>query len=107
MLTRPMADSGFAVDDVEQRHAACYGEHARAQDVRGVTALLWPHLAATATRSPAPMPGHTPADYTILNFPVDDIEAAVGVLTARVGCRSGATTGRRRTSGGLMREDGS
>lgn len=30
-----------------------------------------------------PKPAHTPADYTILNFPVADIEAAVDALAAR------------------------
>jgi hypothetical protein len=30
-----------------------------------------------------PKPDHTPATYTILNFEVDDIEAAVGELTKR------------------------
>jgi hypothetical protein len=30
-----------------------------------------------------PKPDHVPATYTILNFPVDDIDAAVGDLTAR------------------------
>src|SRR5215469_13127096 len=30
-----------------------------------------------------PKPDHTPATFTILNFPVDDIEAAVDALTAR------------------------
>ena len=30
-----------------------------------------------------PRPGHIPAEYTILNFPVDDIEQAVDELAAR------------------------
>jgi hypothetical protein len=30
-----------------------------------------------------PKPDHTPADYTILNFPVDDIDKAVDELAAR------------------------
>ena len=30
-----------------------------------------------------PKPDHQPANYTILNFPVDDIEAAVDTLTER------------------------
>ena len=30
-----------------------------------------------------PKPDHTPATFTILNFPVDDIEAAVDALTER------------------------
>jgi predicted enzyme related to lactoylglutathione lyase len=28
-------------------------------------------------------PDHAPATYTVLNFPVDDVEAAVDALTAR------------------------
>lgn len=30
-----------------------------------------------------PSPGHRPASYTVLNFPVDDIEAAVDELVER------------------------
>ena len=30
-----------------------------------------------------PKPNHTPATFTVLNFPVDDIEAAVKALTKR------------------------
>jgi predicted enzyme related to lactoylglutathione lyase len=30
-----------------------------------------------------PRPGHTPAAFTVLNFPVPDIEQAVDELTAR------------------------
>jgi hypothetical protein len=30
-----------------------------------------------------PKPGHTPATFTILNFPVDDIEQAVNELVKR------------------------
>src|SRR5688500_15601483 len=30
-----------------------------------------------------PKPNHTPASFTVLNFPVDDIEKAVGELTKR------------------------
>jgi hypothetical protein len=30
-----------------------------------------------------PKADHVPASYTILNFPVDDVEAAVDALTAR------------------------
>jgi len=30
-----------------------------------------------------PKPNHTPATYTVLNFPVDDVEKAVDGLTAK------------------------
>jgi hypothetical protein len=30
-----------------------------------------------------PKPNHEPATYTVLNFPVEDIDKAVGELTAR------------------------
>ena len=35
------------------------------------------------TRSSIPKPDFVPATYTILNFPVDDIDQAVDELTAR------------------------
>ena len=75
MLTETKAFSGFAVDDIE-RARAFYG------DTLGIKTseeygLLWLHLAGDRDTLAYPKPGHTPADYTILNFPVDDIEAAV------------------------------
>ena len=40
-------------------------------------------FANTRAFSVYPKPGHVPADYTILNFPVEDIDSAVDELTAR------------------------
>ena len=54
------------------------------------------HLAGDRPTLVYPKPDHTPADYTILNFPVDDIDAAVDELAAR-GVTSSATTGWSRT----------
>jgi hypothetical protein len=46
--------------------------------------LLTLHLAGGERPTLAyPKPGHRPAEYTILNFPVSDIGQAVGELTAR------------------------
>ena len=39
--------------------------------------------AAGRRRSSIPKPDHVPAAYTILNFPVEDVEATVDELTAR------------------------
>ena len=44
------------------------------------------HLAGEGGERPTlvyPKPNHEPASFTILNFPVDDIEAAVDELTAK------------------------
>jgi hypothetical protein len=41
------------------------------------------HLAGDQRILACPKPDHTPASFTILNFPVDDIDQAVAELTAR------------------------
>jgi catechol 2,3-dioxygenase-like lactoylglutathione lyase family enzyme len=82
MLGDTKAFSGFAVDDVETArrfYADTLG--IRATEEHGLLTL---HLAGGDRPTLAyPKPGHTPADYTILNFPVADIEAALDALTAR------------------------
>ena len=50
-------------------------------------------------------PGHVPADYTILNFPVDDIDAAVDELTAR-GVQFERYDGLAQDSKGISRGHG-
>ena len=45
--------------------------------------LMTLHLAGGRDTLVYPKPGHVPADYTILNFPVEDIDSAVDELTAR------------------------
>ena len=81
MFTNTKAFSGFAVDDVEKARKF-YG------DTLGVktsedNGLLTLHIAGERPTLVYPRPNHTPAEYTILNFPVDDIERAVEELTAR------------------------
>ena len=52
----------------------------------GMTGLkgLWDQGRLAIVRGVSyPRPDHSPATYTILNFPVDDISAAVDALTAR------------------------
>jgi hypothetical protein len=41
------------------------------------------HLAGDQRILTYPKPDHTPASFTILNFPVDDIDQAVDELTIR------------------------
>lgn len=45
--------------------------------------MLQLHLAGGRATLVYPKDDHTPATFTILNFPVDDIESVVDALTAR------------------------
>ena len=98
------AFSGFAVDDV-----------ARAQEFYGQTlgigtseqhGILTLELAGgTRPTIVYPKPGHTPAEYTILNFPVGNIESAVDELTAR-GVQIERYDGFEQDERGIMRGGG-
>jgi catechol 2,3-dioxygenase-like lactoylglutathione lyase family enzyme len=81
MFGNTKAFSGFSVDDVPKAKAF-YG------DVLGLrvteeNGLLTLHIAGDRPTLVYPKPDHTPAAFTILNFPVDDVEAAVDQLTER------------------------
>jgi catechol 2,3-dioxygenase-like lactoylglutathione lyase family enzyme len=81
MFENTKAFSGFAVDDVEKARQF-YGETLglKTSEEYGLLTL---HLAGDRPTLVYPKPDHTPANYTILNFPVDDIESAVDELVAR------------------------
>jgi catechol 2,3-dioxygenase-like lactoylglutathione lyase family enzyme len=84
MLKESEAFSGFAVDDLEKAKAF-YGE-TLGLDVseveRGIP-LLEIHLGSAPAILVYPKTDHVPANFTILNFPVDDVEAAVDELGRR------------------------
>ena len=52
-----------------------------------------------------PKPDHIPATYTILNFPVDDIDAAVDELASR-GVEFLRYDGFEQDDKGIARDDG-
>jgi predicted enzyme related to lactoylglutathione lyase len=84
MFENTKAFSGFAVDDGEAARRF-YGETLgiRVEDAGG-PGLLTLHLAGGDRPTLIyPKPDFVPATYTILNFPVDDIEAAVDELVQR------------------------
>jgi predicted enzyme related to lactoylglutathione lyase len=83
MLSQSKAFSGFAVDDIEKAKEF-YGE-TLGLDVEKVEGpgLLRIHLVGDRDTIVYPKPDFQPATYTILNFPVEDIDAAVEGLTAR------------------------
>ena len=101
MFTNTKAYSGFAVDDVS-RAREFYGETLglRTSESHGLLTL---HLAGDRDTLVYPKPDHEPAGYTVLNFPVDDIDQAVDALSARGvdferydgGGRAGCLAGRR------------
>jgi catechol 2,3-dioxygenase-like lactoylglutathione lyase family enzyme len=81
MFANTRAFSGFAVDDVEKAREFYGGTLGiETSEQHGIMTL---HLAGGRDTIVYPKPGHTPAEYTILNFPVDDIDKAVAELTAR------------------------
>ena len=80
MFANTEAFSGFAVDDLEAAKKF-YGETLgiRTSELYGLLTL---HLAGGRDTLAYPKPGHVPATYTILNFPVKDIDTAVDKLTS-------------------------
>jgi catechol 2,3-dioxygenase-like lactoylglutathione lyase family enzyme len=81
VFTNTKAFSGFAVPDVAQAKAF-YGDTLglKTSEENGLLTL---HIAGDRAILVYPKPDHEPATYTILNFPVDDIENVVDELTTR------------------------
>ena len=78
MFKDTKAFSGFAVDDVAAAREF-YGDKL-GLEVSEENGLLTLQIAGDRPTLVYPKEGHTPAEYTILNFPVDDIDAAVDAL---------------------------
>jgi len=82
MLTNSKAFSGFAVDDLDKAREF-YGE-VLGMKVTEENGLLTLHLAGGDRPTLVyPKPDVEPGNYTILNFEVDDIDAAVTELASR------------------------
>ena len=81
MFGNTKAFSGFAVDDLEK--AKQFYSETLGLEVTEENDLLTLHIAGDRPVLVYPKPNHTPASFTILNFPVDNIEAAVDQLAAR------------------------
>jgi catechol 2,3-dioxygenase-like lactoylglutathione lyase family enzyme len=103
MFTETKAFSGFAVDDVEK--AREFYEGTLGLKVSEEHGLLTLHIAGDRPTLVYPRPNHVPAEYTILNFPVDDVEAAVDELTAR-GVEFERYEGFDQDDRGIMRAEG-
>jgi catechol 2,3-dioxygenase-like lactoylglutathione lyase family enzyme len=81
MLGESKAFSGFAVDDLEK--AKAFYEEVLGLKTSEEHGLLTLHLAGDRPTLVYPKPDHEPATYTILNFPVEDIDAAADALMER------------------------
>jgi catechol 2,3-dioxygenase-like lactoylglutathione lyase family enzyme len=82
MLDINNAFSGFAVKDIEAARSF-YSETVGLEVEDGPMGLLNLHLTGSTNVLVYPKPDHEPAVFTILNFEVPDIDAAVTALTER------------------------
>jgi catechol 2,3-dioxygenase-like lactoylglutathione lyase family enzyme len=103
MFTNAKAFSGFAVDDVDK--AREFYSETLGLEVSEENGLLTLHIAGDRPTLIYPRPNHTPAEYTILNFPVDDIDQAVDDLTAR-GVQFERYEGFNQDERGIVRAEG-
>ena len=103
MFENTKAFSGFSVDDVEKAREF-YGE-TLGLDVSEESGMLAIHIADGGDIMAYPKEDHTPATFTILNFPVDDIDRAVDDLGAR-GVSFERYPQFEQDEKGIMRESG-
>jgi len=82
MFKKTKAFSGFSVDDL-QKAKAFYGEVLGLEVTEIDMGLLELHIEGGNNILIYPKPNHVPATFTILNFPVKDVEKAVDELTQR------------------------
>ncbi|MGH2788512.1 MAG: VOC family protein [Actinomycetota bacterium] len=81
MFKNAGAFSGFSVDDIER--AKDFYERTLGLEVSESNGMLELHLGSGATVLVYPKDNHEPATFTILNFPVADIDKAVDELKDR------------------------
>ncbi|MET8908445.1 VOC family protein [Micromonospora sp. NPDC004551] len=106
MFEATKAFSGFSVDDpdrAERFYRDVLGLRVSRDDAMG--GLLTLHLAGARPVLVYPKPDHRPATYTVLNFPVPDVDRAVDELVAR-GVRFERYEGMPQDDKGVMRGNG-
>jgi catechol 2,3-dioxygenase-like lactoylglutathione lyase family enzyme len=81
MFAEAKAFSGFAVPDLQEARA--FYEGTLGLRVSEDNDLLTLHIAGDRDTLVYSKPDHVPATYTILNFPVEDVEAAIDALRGR------------------------
>jgi predicted enzyme related to lactoylglutathione lyase len=86
MFQNTKAFSSFSVNDVDT--AKTFYQDKLGLEVKVIPmgenySLLELHIAGGAKIMVYPKPNHTPATFTVLNFPVDDVEKTVDELAGR------------------------
>lgn len=81
MFKDTKAFSGFSVDDIGK--AREFYEGTLGLEVSEENGMLHLHIAGGNPILVYPKDNHAPATFTILNFPVDDVERAVDDLASR------------------------
>jgi predicted enzyme related to lactoylglutathione lyase len=106
MFANTKAYSGFAVDDLEKAREF-YGETLglRTSVISEEGGVMSLDLAGDRGTLVYQKPDFTPATYTMLNFPVDDIDEAVDELAAR-GVRFERYDGFEQDEKGISRGEG-
>jgi catechol 2,3-dioxygenase-like lactoylglutathione lyase family enzyme len=106
MLTSSKAFSSFAVNDLQQAKEF-YGQTLglRVTEETGMGGMLTLHLGGGAEILVYPKPNHVAANFTLLNFPVPDIDQAVDELTER-GVTFERYAGFDQDEKGIMRAEG-
>jgi predicted enzyme related to lactoylglutathione lyase len=103
MFSTARAFSGFAVDDTEK--AKDFYTKTLGLAVSEEYGLLHLHISGGTNIVVYPKPGHVPASFTVLNFPVDDIDSAVDQLVER-GVRFERYDGMEADERGIFRGGG-
>jgi len=104
MLKDSAAFSGFSSDDVPKAKEF-YGQ-TLGLDVSEENGMLTLEIAGGQTVLIYPKEDHEPATYTILNFPVKDIEHAVDALAERGIAFEQYGEGMHQDERGIMRGEG-
>lgn len=81
MLENAPAFSGFSVHDIPAARA--FYEGVLGLKVSEEHGMLHLHVTGGRPVLVYPKPNHIPATYTVLNFPVKNVDAAVDALTSR------------------------
>ena len=81
MFKTSKAFSGFSVNDIPKARQF-YGQ-TLGLEVKEAEGMLVINLGSGAQVLAYPKPNHTPASFTILNFPVEDVERTVRGLKER------------------------
>jgi catechol 2,3-dioxygenase-like lactoylglutathione lyase family enzyme len=102
VFEKTKAFSGFSVDDIEG--ARQFYEGTLGLNVTEENGMLGLHIPDGGNIMIYPKPDHTPATFTILNFPVEDIDRAVDDLTGR-GIEMVRYQGMNQDEKGIMRDD--